>query len=311
MRTVVWLNLLVTLTASAESRNWGIAKIGATTTTGIKPVLVAVVDTGVDFTHPRFRGIVASGKDMATNGTQVDVNGHGTHVAGIVVEVAGSSNVEILALKYFSTTNTGKMNLDYATAAINYAVEHRARVINYSGGGPIPSFQEYLALRRAQNAGVLVVVAAGNNGVDSDDPLRRYYPCAYRLSNIICVAATDPDDQLLSTSNYGLHHTDVAAPGLEIVSSAPGGGYASMTGTSQATAFVTGVAAALISRNPRLTPERVKELVVASVDRIQTLQAKVTSGGRVNMNKTLKLLDKNNEVCTKKHSYPTEGGKVH
>jgi thermitase len=165
---------------------------------------------------------------------------------------------------------------------LNYAVDHGARIINYSGGGPEFSEDEYLAIKKAEAKGILVVSAAGNEHQNTDLTENYYYPAAYRLSNIISVASTDINNNLLPSSNWGKTHVDVAAPGENIFSTLPNGRYGYMTGTSQATAFVTGIAALLLSKDPTLTPVQLKEMIMSSVDRFPQLETKLVTGGRVN-----------------------------
>jgi thermitase len=185
-------------------------------------------------------------------------------------------------VKYYSDQNLGPVNLSNTVKAINYAVDHGARIINYSGGGPEFSEEEYFAIKRAEAHGVLFVAAAGNESQNTDKTENYYYPSAYRLSNIISVAATDIHNNLLKTSNWGKKRVDVAAPGESIYSTLPGGKYGPMTGTSQATAFVSGIAALLLSQNPSLTPVQIKSLILKSVDPIPQLADKIATGGRVN-----------------------------
>jgi subtilisin family serine protease len=117
-----------------------------------------------------------------------------------------------------------------------------------------------------------------------------YYPAAYHLTNIISVAATDIRNNLLPSSNWGKKKVDIAAPGENIYSTLPGGRYGYMTGTSQATAFVTGVAALLLSQDPSLTPSEIKEIILDSADPIAGLKDKLACGGRVNAYRALTLL---------------------
>jgi subtilisin family serine protease len=199
-------------------------------------------------------------------------------------------HVSIMSVKYYSDANTGAVNLRNTVKAINYAVQSGAKIINYSGGGPEFSEEEYLAIKKAEAKGVLFVAAAGNERQDTDLVENYYYPSAYRLSNIISVAATDINNQLLKSSNWGKSKVDVAAPGENIYSTLPGGRYGYMSGTSQATAFVTGMAALLLSQNPKLKPTQIKEIIMSSVDRFPQLEAKVATGGRVNAYKALLAL---------------------
>lgn len=267
---------------------------------GSHDVVVAVIDTGVDPDHkdlqkniwrdPNANAGVFGWNFVSNKANPLDDHGHGTHVAGIIGAVtdpnAGVSGVarkvSIMAVKYYSDANPGSVNLKNTVRAINYAVDHGAKIINYSGGGPEFSEEEYLAIKKAEAKGVLFVAAAGNEHQNTDLAENYYYPSAYRLSNIISVAATDINNRLLSSSNWGRNRVDVAAPGENIYSTLPGGRYGYMSGTSQATAFVSGVAALLLSKDPTLTPPQLKELIMASVDRFPQLEGKIATGGRIN-----------------------------
>lgn len=219
-----------------------------------------------------------------------DDHGHGTHVAGIIGAIANpksgvagvAQKVSIMAVKYYSDANPGSVNLRNTVRAINYAVDMGAKIINYSGGGPEFSEEEFQAIKRAEAKGVLFVAAAGNEHQDTDQVENYYYPSAYRLSNILSVAATDIHNNLLKSSNWGKNKVDVTAPGENIYSTLPGNRFGYMTGTSQATAFVTGVAALLLAKDPSLTPVQIKQLILGSVDKFPQLTDKVFTGGRVN-----------------------------
>jgi thermitase len=270
-------------------------------TEGSNNIVVAVVDTGVDASHkdlkanmwkdPTRKGENVFGWNFVTDKPNpYDDHGHGTHVAGIIGAIAdpdtGASGVahkvSIMAVKYYSDANPGSVNLRNTIRALNYAVDHGARIINYSGGGPEFSEDEYRAIKKAEAKGILVVSAAGNEHQNTDLTENYYYPAAYRLSNIISVASTDINNNLLPSSNWGKTHVDVAAPGENIYSTLPDGRYGYMTGTSQATAFVTGIAALLLAKDPTLTPVQIKEMIMSSVDRFPQLESKLVTGGRVN-----------------------------
>lgn len=292
-------------------KNWGLAKnewksdiqaVDAwTIEQGKKNIIVAVIDTGIDPEHkdltknvwhdPRNPGKNVFGWNFVLNKENPkDDHGHGTHVAGIIGAVANpktgvsgvAQSVSIMAVKYYSDSNPGTVNLSNTVRAINYAIDHGARIINYSGGGPEFSEEEYLAIRRAEANGILFVAAAGNEHHNADLPENYYYPSAYRLSNIISVAATNMRNQLLSSSNWGKRAVDIAAPGENIFSTLPGNRYGYMTGTSQATAFVTGVAALLLSQNPKLTPPEIRDIIVKSADRVPQLEGKLAAAGKIN-----------------------------
>lgn len=272
---------------------------------GSKNIIVAVIDTGLDADHPDLKkNVWRNGKNdygfnfVTQKANPTDDHGHGTHVAGIIGAVANPTsgvsgvvqNVSIMSVKYYSDSNPGSVNLKNTIRAIEYAVENGAKIINYSGGGPEFSQEEYLAIKKAEAKGVLFIAAAGNEKQDSDLPQNYYYPSAYKLPNIISVAATDIHNKLLRSSNWGKVRVDVTAPGENIYSTLPGGRYGYMSGTSQATAFVTGIAALLLSRDPSLSPAKIKELIRGSADVIPELKDKIASGGRVNAYKALLAL---------------------
>lgn len=292
-------------------KNWGLVNVQAKShinavdawkiEEGSKDVVVAVIDTGIDPNHkdlsvniwhdPKVKDKNVYGWNFVTNqANPKDDHGHGTHVAGIIGAIADpktgvsgvAHKVSIMSVKYYSDANPGAVNLRNTVKAIEYAVTHGARIINYSGGGPDFSEDEYLAIRKAEAAGVLFVAAAGNERQDTDKVENYYYPSAYGLSNIISVAATDINNQLLRSSNWGKKKVDVAAPGENIYSTTPNNLFGYMSGTSQATAFVSGMAALLLSQDPSLKPQQIKEIIMGTVDHLPTLTGKVGSGGRVN-----------------------------
>jgi subtilisin family serine protease len=248
-------------------------------------VTVAVIDTGIDYTHPGLAenlwinegetGLDANGHDKATNGIDddgdgfvddvigwdfvnevplpMDNHGHGTHISGIISAKPNATTglsgvcpgVRIMPLKYYDNASLGYNNLQNTVRAIYYAVKMGAQIINYSGGGAEPSTSEKAAIEYARQRGVLFVAAAGNDGHNND--IFPYYPASYGLDNIISVASVDKQNQLLPSSNYG-KNVQVAAPGLGILSTLPHKKTGTMSGTSQATAFVTGAAALLMSQ---------------------------------------------------------------
>jgi len=140
--------------------------------------------------------------------------------------------------------------------ALKYAVDHNVDVINYSGGGPEPAAEELRVLKEAERKGILVVAAAGNEESNIDDKKKAYFPASYGLKNIITVTAHDEDLRILPSSNYGRSSVDIFAPGYRIKSSLQNGRTGYLTGTSQATAFVTGVAALIKSEYPQFQLRR-------------------------------------------------------
>jgi subtilisin family serine protease len=252
----------------------GIDSAWAQTTGG--PVVVAVLDSGIDLGQPDLAGNLwanpnevggngvdddhdglvddVNGWNFVNNNNNVsDNNGHGTHVAGIIgadgnngVGVTGVDwNAKLMAVKVLDSSASG----DDATVAkgLRYAVAHGARIVNMSLASPSPSTQLRSALTYAQNAGVLVVTAAGNFGENlRSDPS---YPASYGAPNVIDVAASDQAGALDPTSDFG-STVNIAAPGTDIVSTSMSGGYELRTGTSMASAIVSGVAALVASQHP-------------------------------------------------------------
>lgn len=293
--------------------------------TGGTPVVVGVIDTGIDYNHPDLSGntwintgeIDGNGIDDDHNGYVDDRRGwdfanndknpmddyfHGTHVAGTIGAVGENGqgvagvawNVKLMPLKFMGPN--GGVTSD-AIEAIDYATSNGAKLTNNSwgGGGFSQSLQN--AIQRAQNAGVLFVAAAGNSGLNTDK--QPSYPSSYPNDNIISVAATDHNDALASFSNYGTTSVDVAAPGVGILSAFPTtvtasmaaanlpANYASISGTSMASPHVAGLAALLWSHLPTLSASEVKSRIVARGDVLPVLLSKVQSGRRVNAQSTV------------------------
>ena len=284
-------------------------------TAGNDSVLVAIIDTGI-FQHADLAQniwtnpgeIAGNGVDDDGNGFIDDVhgydfarvalrdptnddNGHGTHVSGTVgavgnngVGVAGVAwHVKLMAVKFLDQNGSG--TLANAISAIEYATRMGARVMNNSwGGGPF-SQALYDAIRAAGDAGVVFVVAAGNDGTDNDQIPE--YPASYDLPNIIAVAASDSNDQLANFSNFGANSVHLAAPGTHILSTWRTGGYATFSGTSMATPHVTGAVALVLSRFPNMDPASVRRLLMSRVDRIPSMAGRIASGGRLNIARAL------------------------
>lgn len=295
-------------------RNWGLDNSESSShisirnawkiTRGSKKIKVAVVDTGVDPNHPDLKDNLCGkdngeyGYDFVTNKKNPDdSHGHGTHVAGIIGAsakkeggaVGVAPNICIMAVRYYSDSASGAQNLSNTVKAINYAIDHGAHIINYSGGGAEFSATELKAIQRAEAKGILFVAAAGNEYQDTDKPGNSYYPAAYGLTNVISVAATNIKNQLVPASNWGKKHVHVSAPGENIFSTHAKGRYSYLTGTSQATAFVSGLAALMLSEDETLKPHEIREIMMKSVDKLPALSNKVASGGKINAYEALKL----------------------
>ncbi len=290
-----------------------------------KEIIVAVVDTGIDPVHPFLEknifveqgrvdennfGVDFS-KDKKGKGAPLDQHGHGTHVSGIIKSIY--PDVKILALKYYNPTASGIDNLNSTVEALRYAVDNNVDVINYSGGGPEAAVEELRILKEAERKGILVVAAAGNEESNIDDKKKAYFPASYGLKNIITVTAHDEDLKILSSSNYGRASVDIFAPGYRIKSSLQNGRAGYLTGTSQATAFVTGVAALIKSQYPNLATEKIKEIIKASAKKESSMEGKCATGGRLDAASALTLAAQfagesdlpNRQLATKK-----EEGKI-
>ena len=208
---------------------------------------VAVVDTGAAVGHADLRKKIAQAKDIVNDDRTVkDLSGHGTHVAGIIAAdtnnhkgiAGGSPNCKLLVAKVFDGKNTGTVTR--FAEGITWSADHGAEVINLSFTHPLSSTVEKSAMDYAREKGAVVVAAAGNE--DTNDTM---YPAAYRDS-VIAVTATNKQNRRASFSNYG-SWVDVAAPGVEVLSTIPGG-YASWSGTSMAAPHVSALASLLASQ---------------------------------------------------------------
>jgi subtilisin family serine protease len=260
-----------------------------TTTTGSANVKVAVIDTGVDYTHPDLAAnIDRNTADAPGNGVDDDGNGytddyygfnaivdsgdpyddneHGTHVAGTIgavgnngVGVAGVNwTAAIVPVKVLDSDGAGTI-VDIVRG-MEYAARRGVRIINMSLGGAGYSAVFQRSIHLAKDAGILVVVAAGNEAMDND--IFPSFPASFADSNVISVAAVDQNDQLAYFSNYGAESVDLSAPGVDIVSTVPGSGYDSFSGTSMASPHVAGVAALLLAINDRFSFTDIRRIIL-------------------------------------------------
>ncbi|HEX4924982.1 MAG TPA: S8 family peptidase [Bdellovibrionales bacterium] len=307
---------------------------------GSSSVVVAVLDTGVDYSHPDLRDniwinpreIAGNGRDDDGNGYVDDVRGydfanndndpmsddsgvyHGTHTAGTVgasggnaIGIAGHAPVvKIMPVKFLAGDGGG--DLSAAIRAIDYAVANGAKVMNNSWGSPQASRALADAVARARDAGVLFVAASGNGGSDGvgdNNDAQPVYPASFPYDNVISVASSGRGDSLSGFSNYGARTVHVAAPGEDILSTMNGGRYQMMSGTSMASPLVSGVLALMISRRPDLNYQQIKAALLTSVDTNASLQGRVSSGGRVNAFKALRAVSNGGPVVT-----PPPGGQT-
>lgn len=284
-------------------------------TTGSRSVVVAVIDTGIDTSHPDLAANIwrnpgetpGNGIDDDRNGfiddvhgwdfangdsNPMDDNGHGTHVAGTIGAVGDNGRgvagvawqVSIMGLKFLSGSGSGSTS--GAIAAINYATKMRrdfginvvATNNSWGGGGFSTALRD--AIQAGGNAGILFVAAAGNESNDND--ASPSYPASYASSSIISVASTNRRNELSGFSNYGATSVDLAAPGESIYSTIPGNSYDTYSGTSMATPHVAGVVALLASAAPQATASQIRSAILSSTTPVATLSGKVATGGLLN-----------------------------
>ncbi|MCB9026610.1 MAG: S8 family serine peptidase [Bdellovibrionaceae bacterium] len=295
-----------------------------------KPI-VAIIDTGLDINHSVFSDsnavwvnqneIPNNGIDDDGNGYIDDVNGwnfvhnsgymldddgHGTHVAGIVLSVGQDifansieeSKINIMPLKFLDAEGVGKTS--DAINAIYYAIENGAKVLNNSWGGPNYSGALHEAIVYSYEQGVTFVAAAGNAGTDNDYvPM---YPSSYNVPHVISVAATTDLDYLASFSNFGHSSVDLGSPGVFILSTIPGGGFGSSSGTSMAAPFISGVAAMMLVESPEMLGYQVKEIVFNQADTLPQLNSKLATEARVNAQAAVQFA-KSSVVTTSQPNY--------
>lgn len=277
------------------------------TTTGSSSVIVAVIDTGVDSTHPdldanilRDAGGKVIGYDFVNHDDDpADDNWHGTEMAGIIGAVGNNEtgiagvawNVRIMPVKALGASGTGWVS-DYA-AGIDFAIRHGAHIINISAGTYSDSGVLYEAIRRAEEKGILVVASSGNAGLNLDHS--SYFPASYArvASNVIVVTATDQFDRLVSGSNIGPRTCDLAAPGGVTPATAPRacpecdpGGYTLIWGTSVSAAMTSGAAALVKSVYPDADARQIRARLTFSADPLTTIEG-YARAGRLNVWKAL------------------------
>ncbi|HOJ12946.1 MAG TPA: S8 family peptidase [Deltaproteobacteria bacterium] len=278
---------------------------------GSSSVIVAVVDSGVDFSHPDLSGVLVKGYDfVAKDDVPEDNSGHGTKVCGVLGAVGGNGigiagvawevDLAVMPLKFMDTDSSGKTtgNLSDAIKAIYYAVDHGARIINASWGFYDYSRSLEEAIEYARSKGVLVVCSAGNKGQDND--VLDHYPSNYPQDNIVAVAALGTDGTLAAFSNYGVKNVDVAAPGVGLVTTTLNGGYASwVSGTSYSTPFVSGVAAMLLATDDTISPEEARDILIRSCSQSPQAASFAIAGlGCINAFEALALAGSHDETSS-------------
>ncbi|SFD70049.1 S8 family serine peptidase [Pseudoalteromonas denitrificans] len=283
--------------------------------TGSRDVVVGVIDTGVDHSHPDLAAnawvnldeIAGDGIDNDGNGYIDDVhginaitdagdpmddNGHGTHVSGTIgasgnnaLGVVGVNHeVSIAGCKFLDASGSGSSSdaikcIDYMVNLKNNGVNLRILNNSWGGGGFSQALSD--AITSSEQADILFVAAAGNSAMDND--VNDSYPSGYSHESVLSIASTTSSDTMSSFSQWGLTTVDMGAPGSAILSTIPGGGYDSFSGTSMATPHVAGAAALVLSVNPDLTTSELKALLMNSGDDNAALTGKTVTGKRLNV----------------------------
>jgi len=287
--------------------------------TGSHDVIVGVIDTGVDYNHPDLAGnmwtnpneIPGDGVDNDGNGYVDDVHGinaitdsgdpmddqgHGSHVSGTIGATGNNAegvvgvnhNVSIIGCKFLDSSGSGSTSdalkcIDYFVSLKEAGINVRATNNSWGGGGSSQAMID--ALTASEAADILFIAAAGNGAYDNDGSPS--YPASYEHDTVMAIASTTHTDDMSSFSQYGLTSVDMGAPGSDILSTVPGGGYSSFSGTSMATPHVAGAAALAWSVNPDLTAVEMKELLMNSGDANAALDGKTVSGKRLNVEQAL------------------------
>ena len=272
------------------SENWGqlITQLSAAHSQNIRGegVTVAIVDTAVDYSHPDLKTQTVPGWDYVTNKVQnPSPHSHATHIAGIISGRDGgrvkgiAPSAKVMGVSFMDSSGSG--SLGDAILAMNFAADHGVRIINNSWGGKYCSEAMRQAMIQLASRDVLLVVAAGNDGVDVDRIPT--FPTSFNLLTQLNVAASTVSDVLATFSNTSWKTVQMAAPGENVFSSVPGG-YAYMSGTSMAAPFVSGAAALLKGLKPNATAAQIKTALINSIDRGPF---RVSSEGRLNISKAI------------------------
>lgn len=277
---------------------WNISK-------GAKTIKIAVIDSGVDYLHEDLKNniminekekIGRAGIDDDQNGFVDDIYGydfssnspnpmdrlgHGTHCAGVIgaqhnsLGIAGvMANVQILPVKFLG--DRGQGTLESAVRAIDYAIARGVQVMSNSWGATQNSQALYEAIQRAEKAGIIFIAAAGNSRANND--VRPSYPAGYKLSNLIAVGAIDGKGRMASFSNYGPQTVHVFAPGVNIYSTVPANKYKKMSGTSMACPHVSGIVGLILSKNPEMNAEEIRERLMTTSENLEDLRGKGLAG---------------------------------
>lgn len=282
---------LVTPNDPSFASQWHLPKIAAPAgwdiSTGSSSVDIAILDSGVDPGHPDLAGKLLPGFNFVTNTADTrDVTGHGTKVAGSAAAMANNgAGVAGVAwqnqiMPLVIADSTGYATYSRMASAITYAADRGVRIINLSYGGSTSSSTLQNAVNYAWSKGAIVFASASNYNTSTP-----YYPAA--CTNAVSVSATDANDAKASFSNYGAT-IDIAAPGVSILTTANGGGYASVSGTSFSSPIAAGLGALILSVNPTLSNAQVVDIITQNADDIGAPGFDQYFGhGRINVHRSL------------------------
>ncbi len=330
-----WPNFVVEAARTPDDpgypRLWGMQAIGAPgaweRNTGSEEIFVAVIDTGIDYNHEDLAANM--GRDLDGNfgidtvnkdNDPMDDEGHGTHVAGTIGAVGNNGigvtgvnwRVSMLAVKVLGSDAKGSES--QIIRGLNYVLDQKGRglnirVVNMSLTGwrnPIPNPERHpygVAHKAVSDAGIVIVVAAGNEKQDIDAPDKYYdfkkwewvdlrgrrpYPAAFSFRNMITVASISGDRDLSSFTNFSPNFVHIAAPGSKVYSTSPGNGYREDQGTSMAAPHVAGAAALIAAEHPGKSAPEIKALILGNTTQNYRLQGRVISGGFLNLESALK-----------------------
>jgi len=302
-------------TPAISSKQWGLENSGDVDvnaleawkfTEGSNDVVVAVVDSGIDYNHPDLKNSIwKNEKESSGNKTDDDHNGyvddtmgwdfysndpypydyagHGTHVSGVIAAngpvIKGvAPHVKIMPLRFLGGNGSG--TTAGAIRAIDYAIKNGANIINASWGGGGYSSALRDAIVRAGEKGILFVTSSGNASMNLDGA-NKMYPASFNLPNMIVVGAVNESGTRNSASNFGAKSVHVAAPGTNIYSTYLNGKYAYLSGTSMACPFASGALALIWSYHPELSASEVKDALLQNVKPLNSLHGYTITGGMV------------------------------
>lgn len=272
-----------------------------------KKITIAVIDTGLNINVSAFHNRLylpkelikdpnGYGLDFSTDEVSykpIDTHGHGSNVTGIIISLFPQA--KILPIKYYNPKKSGVANLEALNKSLKAAIDANVDIINLSGGGPEADNTEYSLLKEAQEKGIIVVLAAGNEKSNLNKQFKEklndtYYPASYNLDNMISVMNLDDKNNIVSSSNFGQFTVHLGALGSAVYS------YGSptdknctvtMTGTSQATPIVTATVAMIKAEFPHLSYSEIKNKILNNTQKIKILENMNSTGGSLDIERVL------------------------